>query len=93
MSRRLREKRINRGTYRLDETGMLEKRCGRCGEHWPADTEFYYLHGGELSSYCRACNHEHSTRHEVRPTAPAVVSHWPRSTVSLRATQEPTHAR
>jgi hypothetical protein len=72
----VRAKRIRRGTYRLDEDGMLEKRCPRCGEYWPADTEFFYAHADELSSYCRSCNHEHSTRHDP-PPQPRAVAPWP----------------
>jgi hypothetical protein len=71
-----RAKRLRRGVYRLDEAGILEKRCGRCREYWPADTEFYYYHAGVLSSYCRACNHEHAARHQPQPR-PVLVTWSP----------------
>lgn len=45
------------GRFRIAD-GMLEKRCGRCGEYWPADLEFFYPHrqcSCGLHTYCRAC--------------------------------------
>ena len=74
----VRAKRLKRGTYRLDEDGMLEKRCGKCREYWPADTEFFYAQCGELSSYCRSCNHEHGLRHEPPPSMAVVACTAPR---------------
>jgi hypothetical protein len=35
-----------------------EKRCPRCDEFWPADTEFYYSTPSKadgLSSWCKSC--------------------------------------
>lgn len=37
----------------------LEKKCGRCGEYWPADGEFWYSEGTRgLSKWCKACYEE-----------------------------------
>ena len=33
---------IQRGNYRIDEHGYLEKRCRHCLDYFPADTEFFY---------------------------------------------------
>lgn len=51
--------RIKRGTY-LFEDGELLKRCSRCREHWPADTEFFYAAKGDdgLNAWCKACYQE-----------------------------------
>lgn len=32
-----------------------EIRCSKCGEFWPADTEFFFNSGGTLHSWCKAC--------------------------------------
>ncbi len=47
---------IQRGRYRIEE-GVLEKRCSRCKDYWPADLEFFYrAHKGDgLHTYCKAC--------------------------------------
>lgn len=39
-----------------------QKRCPKCEEFWPADSEFYSLRKsrGTLSSWCRACTTEAS---------------------------------
>ena len=45
-------------TFRRDEDGELEKRCGRCHEWLPADLEFFGSQPDEtlgLSSHCRVC--------------------------------------
>lgn len=50
--------RIDRGTYRINECGDLEKPCSTCDQWWPADTEFFFGERGAptgLSSACRAC--------------------------------------
>lgn len=41
--------------FRYDSDGQLEKRCTKCGDFWPHDTEFFYVHEWALSSWCRAC--------------------------------------
>ena len=41
--------------YRRDPIVGREKQCSRCGEWWPADTEFFYRNGAGLHSYCKAC--------------------------------------
>lgn len=50
--------RLKRQVYRFSEDGDLEKRCNKCNEYWPADTEFFYSNEGKgdgLSGYCKAC--------------------------------------
>lgn len=42
-------------------TDTLEKLCKRCGEHWPADAEFFYrvpARSDGLGSTCKACHYE-----------------------------------
>ena len=52
---------IQRGlqTGRYTMTGIgLERRCTRCKEYWPADTEFFYFQPsacGGLNCYCHDC--------------------------------------
>jgi hypothetical protein len=44
-----------------DEFGGQEKRCGRCGETWPADAEFFRPRTSQphrLLCWCRACEAE-----------------------------------
>lgn len=39
-------------------TSAPEKPCSKCGECWPADTEFFYRQAGRpdgLGSMCKAC--------------------------------------
>lgn len=45
--------------YRLDSDGALEKRCSKCRDWWPADTEFFPVDRAGLGSWCRACRYEH----------------------------------
>ena len=66
VTQKLLQLRLRRGIYRFDRDGGLEKRCGACGEYWPADTEFFLLSGEDLSSYCRACNHDAAARSQLR---------------------------
>ena len=48
----------------------IEKRCTKCGEYYPADTEFYYRgHGSDgLHTWCKACVNENTykKREEAR---------------------------
>ncbi len=40
----------------MDDTP--EKLCKKCGEHWPADSEFFYRRASSedgLSDICKAC--------------------------------------
>lgn len=52
-------RRLRAGKYRYDDDGFLEKSCSRCGEFWPADTEFYQTTSEPgrvgLGTYCKAC--------------------------------------
>ncbi len=32
-----------------------ELRCGKCGELWPEDREFWTFNAGRAHSYCKAC--------------------------------------
>jgi hypothetical protein len=53
----VRAKRLANGVYQEGEEG-LEKRCGKCRDYWPADTEFFYSARSEkdgLNSWCKAC--------------------------------------
>jgi hypothetical protein len=51
--------RLRSGIYRYEE-GDLLKRCSRCKEHWPADSEFFYSVrlGDGLHQWCKACYQE-----------------------------------
>jgi hypothetical protein len=41
-----------------------EKTCTRCGDDWPADTEFFRrLSSGRLAPWCRACEAEQKAEH------------------------------
>ena len=45
-------------TLSFDEDGEVQRRCPRCGEYWPATTEFFGHRRGSglpLTSYCRPC--------------------------------------
>ena len=53
--------RLADGVYRLNDELDLEKRCPRCREYWPADSEFFYRNGSEgdgLYRWCKACFRE-----------------------------------
>lgn len=59
-SRSALERRLKEGRYRQSD-GQLEKRCCACGEYWPADSEFFYLHKNGpdgLRNCCKACQNE-----------------------------------
>ncbi|MFP4615540.1 MAG: hypothetical protein ACLFRB_06660 [Thiohalorhabdus sp.] len=45
--------------WRLTAIG-LERYCARCGDLWPADTEFFYpsRKSGGVHTWCRACFNE-----------------------------------
>ena len=48
---------LSSGRYAMTRLG-LERRCTRCGEYWPADTEFFYFQpsaSGGLNCYCHDC--------------------------------------
>lgn len=50
-------KRLEKGIYRFDIDG-LHKKCCRCHDFWPADSEFFHSNINEtdgLVGYCKAC--------------------------------------
>jgi hypothetical protein len=51
--------RLKSGIYKYED-GELFKRCSRCKEHWPADSEFFYSvkTGDGLNDWCKACYQE-----------------------------------
>ena len=54
---RLYARRIKSGVYAVIDD-VLHKRCSRCKDHWPADTEFFYASKSEhdgLYAWCKAC--------------------------------------
>lgn len=57
-SESLKALRLRKQVYRLSDEGDLEKRCSRCKEYWPADSEFFYSNSGKgdgLNEHCKAC--------------------------------------
>lgn len=32
-----------------------ERQCGKCGEFWPDDREFFYMQSGKIRQPCKAC--------------------------------------
>lgn len=61
---------LGRPTPRLDsfdpELGLV-RTCGRCGEVWPRDPEFFYFGAdGKVIGHCRACWHEARPNHHLR---------------------------
>jgi hypothetical protein len=53
--------RIKSGVFRMVD-GELEKRCSRCKEYWPADSEFFHRVPSQLDGlhgWCKACYVEH----------------------------------
>jgi hypothetical protein len=56
--------RLNNGIAIFTEAGR-EKRCSKCKEYWPADTEFFYPAKRELDGlnpWCKACYRENRSR-------------------------------
>ena len=54
-------KRFASGKARSTPLIGLEKRCPRCNEFWPADTEFFYSVPSKrdgLNDWCKACYRE-----------------------------------
>lgn len=65
------QRRLRKGLYVLTALG-LEARCSRCGDTWPADTEFFHAAPNTttgLCCMCKACHAEwrgarrHAQRH------------------------------
>lgn len=68
----LRIKRIAAGKYIYTVSG-IEKKCSRCSEFWPIDTEFFFSCNGKgdgLTSCCKACYLEN--RYPERYGLPAI---------------------
>ena len=54
------QKRLENGVYRYEDAELM-KRCSKCQDHWPADTEFFYTAKEErdgLAKWCKACYQE-----------------------------------
>lgn len=53
------QKRLKNEIYRIEDDQLL-KRCSRCKDYWPADTEFFYSvkAGDGLNQWCKACYQE-----------------------------------
>ena len=69
----LRASRLASGKYQYDDDGQLEKRCSRCREYWPADSEFFYKGDGDgdgLHCMCISCNVESLHRSRSKSTTP-----------------------
>lgn len=59
-SERLFKIRMKSGVFRFIDN-LLHKRCSRCRDYFPADTEFFYAATGEkdgLCNWCKACYQE-----------------------------------
>lgn len=51
---------LEKGRFAFTSYG-LEKRCSKCGDMWPADTEFFHSDkgtGDQLFAWCVACVQE-----------------------------------
>lgn len=51
--------------YRIED-GTLERRCSRCAEWLPADTEFFHSYTKGLMSWCKACFNEARQERRMR---------------------------
>lgn len=78
--------RLRSGKFLWSDAG-LEKRCPRCKEYWPYDTEFYYSSSCKsdgLMDWCRACYMEWrypirmglSDQHEAKKPEPVAEVPW-----------------
>lgn len=50
-------RRLLSGLFRMEDDGLY-KRCSRCKDYWPADSEFFYSNHGTpdgLNPWCKAC--------------------------------------
>lgn len=66
---------LAKGRYQFNEDGELEKRCSRCGDYWPADTEFFFAqlhssHKDGLHCMCKDCNIQARGRTPRMPARP-----------------------
>lgn len=65
--------RLKNGVYAMTECG-LEKRCSKCRDYWPADTEFYYVapsKEGGIGDWCKACFDAWKREHNAKMKAAA----------------------
>lgn len=66
---------ILHGKHRLRDTELgPEKYCNKCGEWWPADTEFFYADKGDptgLFHCCKTCYEEFNGRRKKKPSKAA----------------------
>lgn len=70
ISERVINLRLARGVMRLDEHNSFEKKCCRCDEFWPLDSEFWHSSSRSsdgLSSHCKACEYDRKKGLELRP--------------------------
>lgn len=54
---KLLDSRLKRGVYAYFD-GELHKRCSKCREYWPADSQFFYASASKddgLICWCKAC--------------------------------------
>jgi hypothetical protein len=58
-SEALLQRRLKNKIYCIEDS-LLFKRCSRCKEYWPADTEFFYSVKDDdgLNQWCKACYQE-----------------------------------
>lgn len=65
-------KRLKSGVYQEQEDG-LHKRCSKCREYWPADSEFFYTQRADdgLNDWRKACYREWRAPQKaaIKPTA------------------------
>lgn len=56
-SSELLERRLRRGIYKQEPDGLY-RRCSRCRDYWPADSEFFFTDKNDadgLGCWCKAC--------------------------------------
>jgi hypothetical protein len=66
-----------------------ERRCTKCNEYWPEDSEFFYTSGGKIQQPCKACYCELPSRkarkaNQVKVQRIKLPLHLP-ANISLRA--------
>lgn len=66
-----------------------ERRCTKCNEYWPEDSEFFYSSKGKIQQPCKACYVELPSRkvrkaNQVKAQRVTLPLHFP-ANISLRA--------